>query len=87
MTRDEYLGNRNSNNISSEHLFETLLLNPTFKIKDFNIFNQMLEIMFQSPFLRKKVSTILKEEYIRLNDIRFNVTILYDTKKNEIKYY
>tara|TARA_R110002124_G_scaffold281430_1_gene455654 strand:+ start:9141 stop:9410 length:270 start_codon:yes stop_codon:yes gene_type:complete len=87
LNKESYLKIRNNNSIPSHVLYETLQLNPTFKVKNLNEFNNYLELIMNNPFLLNQVSNILLEEFKRLNDIRFNVITIYDNSNNEIKYY
>lgn len=83
MTKEEYLSIRNTNHISSDILFNTLLLNPTFKIKDLNEFHNYLNLISIIP----NSNNILLSEFVRLNDIKYNVITIYDKNNNEIKQY
>lgn len=84
MNKDEYLKSRNSNKFSLEMIYNSLLLNPTFKVASLKLFKEHYRTLL--PIL-PTIGSLLVVETKRLNDIKFGVTVLLDKNKREIIAY
>lgn len=84
MDRTDYLNVRNSKQVSLQTIYETLLLNPTFKVKSFELFVTYYKALSSLPI---NVNSVLIAEFKRLNDHRFTITTLHDKNNKEIDFY
>lgn len=84
MNREEYLEVRKSKKITLENLYNTLLINPTFKIENLDKFSEYYEILTK---VLPNVNSILFKEFVRINDIKFSITKVYNNNNEEIRYY
>lgn len=81
MNRVQYLEKRKSRKITLEDLYETLILNPTFKIKNLSLFIDYYNLIVKAI---PNTNNILFQEFKRLNDNKFTITTLHDKKGKEL---